>query len=278
MASTRGIKRRINSVYSTQQITRAMYLVAASKLQKAKSKHESLRPFIEETIRITRKITAYIDDTDFYIKKRPVTSTAIIVISADRGLCGGYNVNVSKAAEALLKKKPNEQLITVGTKTRDYFRKRNKNIIRTYQGISELPFYEDAADIGLLAIDLFESGEVEEVYLVYTVFNSVINYTPQTLKLLPLESDYDTAGGDMDFEPDQKAFLSYLIPKYMSTVIYGAMVESAACEQGARMSSMDNATKNSNRLLNKFTLKYNRTRQDAITQELTEIVGGADAL
>ena len=279
MVSTRSIKRRISSVHSTQQITRAMYLVATSKLQKCRSKLETLRPFVEETIRITRNITAYVSDTDsIYFEKRPIYNTAIIVISADRGLCGGYNVNVAKAASAIIKETAQEQLITVGTKSRDYFRKRYKNIIRTYQGVSESPFFEDAADIGLLAADLFESGEADEVYLVYTVFNSALSHTPNTLKLLPLEISPDITAGYMDFDPDQKTFLSYIVPKYISTVIYGAMVESAACLQGARMSSMDSATKNSSHLLSKFTLKYNRARQDAITQELTEIVSGADAL
>jgi len=282
MSSMRGIKNRIRSVHSTQQITRAMNMVAASKLQRARGKLEGLQPFVEETIRITRDITALISDkSNPYVNARTVGNSLIIVISADRGLCGGYNVNVAKAASALADEKAHENLITVGTKARDYFRRRRKNIIRTYQGVSENPFYEDASDIGLLAVDLYDSGEVDEVYLVYTKFNSIVNYQPEVLKLLPLQIEPDDKtdrGGFIDFEPDENAFLSYIVPKYISTAIYGAMVESAACEQGARMTSMDSATKNSSDLINRFTLQYNRARQDAITQELTEIVSGANAL
>ena len=281
MASMREIKHRIRGVHNTRQITGAMNMVAASKLQRARAKLENLHPFVEETIRITRDVSALIGDRNNpYIKGRPVNNTLVIVISADRGLCGGYNVNVSKAAYSLLDGKTNEQLITVGTKTRDYFRRRRKNIIRAYQGISETPFYEDANDIGLLAVDLFDSGEVDEVYLVYTEFHSIVSVLPSTVKLLPLRGEANRAAntGYFDFEPDEGAFLSFIVPKYISTVIFGAMVESAACEQGARMTSMDSATKNSSALINKFTLQYNRARQDAITQELTEIVSGANAI
>jgi len=151
----RGIKHRIRSVHSTQQITRAMNMVAASKLQRARGKLENLRPFVEETLRITRDVSEAVSDRNNpYIKNRPVKNSLVIVISADRGLCGGYNVNVSKAAYALVGEKNGEQLITVGIKARDYFRRRGKNIIRSYSGISESPFYEDADDIGLLAVDL----------------------------------------------------------------------------------------------------------------------------
>jgi len=281
MASMREIKHRIRSVRSTQQITRAMNMVAASKLQRARGKLDSLRPFVGETIRITRDVSARISDRgNPYIRQRPVNNTLVIVISGDRGLCGGYNVNVSKAALALVNDKPGEQMITIGTKARDYFNRRRKEIIRTYSGISENPFYEDASDIGLLAVDLYDSGEVDEVYLVYTEFLSIVNAQPKTLKLLPLpaEPEQGARGGLFDFEPGEGAFLSYIVPRYVSTAVYGAMVESAACEQGARMTSMDSATKNSSDLINKLALQYNRARQDAITQELTEIVSGANAI
>jgi len=281
MASLREIKHRIHSVHSTQQITRAMNMVAASKFQRARSKMENLRPFVEETIRITHDISAFISDRNNpYLKGRPVNNTLVIVISGDRGLCGGYNINVSKAAYALVNEKPNEQLITVGTKARDYFNRRRKNIIRTYSGVSETPFYEDAADIGLMAVDLYDSGDVDEVYLVYTEFFSAVRIEPKAVKLLPLQPEpgRQAKGGYFDFEPNEDTFLSFIVPKYVSTVIYGAMTESAACEQGARMTGMDSATKNSTELINRFTLQYNRVRQDAITQELTEIVSGANAL
>jgi len=281
MASMREIKRRISSVKSTQQITRAMNLVAASKLQRAKIQLDNLRPFVTETMRVLSSVTSFLtDSSSIYITGRPVKNSLIIAIAADRGLCGGYNVNLCKEAFKLVSEKDNEQLITVGTKARDYFRRRGKNIIRTYQGFSESPFYEDASEIGLLATDYYESGDSDEVYVVYTEFSSALNHTPTVKKLLPLpvEAGSSASSGFMDFEPNQSAILSHLVPKYVSTAIFGAMVESAACEQGARMTSMDSATKNSAELINKFTLQYNRARQDAITQELSEIVSGANAI
>ena len=278
MASMREIRRRIRGVQSTRQITRAMNMVAASKLQRARAKMENLRPFVDKTKRVTRDITASVIDRDNpYIKGREVNSTLVIVISGDRGLCGGYNVNVCKAALSLANEKPREQIITVGLKARDYFNRRRKEVIRTYSGVSENPFYEDAQDIGLLAVDLYDTGEADEAYLVYTEFQSIVNIQPKAIRLLPLPAGDERAAG-FGFEPDESAFLSFLAPRYVSTVIYGAMVESAACEQGARMTSMDSATKNSTELINKFTLQYNRARQDAITQELTEIVSGANAI
>jgi len=280
MASMREIKSRIRGVRSTRQITRAMNMVAASKLQRARGKLENLRPFVDETKRVARDIAARISDRDNpYIKGRPPGSALTIVISGDRGLCGGYNVNVCKAAFALINEKPREQIITVGVKARDYFNRRGKEIIRTYSGVSENPFYEDAQDIGLLAVDLYDSGEADEVCLVYTEFQSIVNIQPKTTRLLPLQASAEgPPSGWYNFEPNESAFLSFIVPRYVSTMIYGAMVESAACEQSARMTGMDSATKNSTELINKFTLQYNRARQDAITQELTEIVGGANAI
>jgi F-type H+-transporting ATPase subunit gamma len=284
MASMRAIKRRIRSISSTQQITRAMNLVAASKLTRAKAQLESIRPFYNETRRVVGDVVRNLTSRDNqYLVQRQVNHTGVIVITGDRGLCGGYNVNVSKRAMELIEEKGNEQLIPVGSNARDYFRRRKKNIIRTYQGISEAPYYEDASEIGGMASELFNSGEVDEVYLVYTEFVTTLTHTPKAIKLLPIEPEAEPESEDrgaagMSFEPNEAAFLDYVIPKYLSTLIYGAMVESAACEQGARMASMDNATKNSTELINRLSLQYNRARQDAITQELTEIVSGANAL
>ncbi|MCL2462626.1 MAG: ATP synthase F1 subunit gamma [Defluviitaleaceae bacterium] len=288
MDTTRAIKRRIKSIGSTQQITRAMNLVAASKLTRAKNKLESARPFYRETRRVIEHLAALSGKvSNPYLTGRPVKTTGVIVIAGDRGLCGGYNINVCKLAAGLIAEKgAHESLIAVGTKSRDYFRRRRKNIIRTYQGISESPFYEDAAEIGHLAADCYNSGEMDEVYLVYSEFKSAMAQEPKAVKILPVELGQD-AGADgenqsgtagmTDFEPDEDTLLSLIIPKYINTVIYGAMVEASACEQGARMTGMDAATKNSLKLINGLTLTYNRARQGAITQEINEIVGGANA-
>ncbi|MDR3239517.1 MAG: ATP synthase F1 subunit gamma [Clostridiales bacterium] len=292
MASMRSIKRRIRSVGSTQQITRAMNLVAASKFQRAKAKLDSARPFYEETNCVIQSLVAASQDLSSpFIQTRPVENTAFVVISGDRGLCGGYNVNAAKAAGELVAAKGHEQIVTVGIKARDYFKRRKRRVIRTYQGVSETPFYEDAREIGLFVMDLYNARDVDEVYLVYTSFQSMLRHTVRTVKILPLDkealvgdalSDGEALDGDiprkLDFEPDAETLFEQIIPKYICTFIYGALVEASVCEQGARMTSMDNATKNSMELIDKFTLQYNRARQGAITQEITEIVGGANAL
>ncbi|MCL2352015.1 MAG: ATP synthase F1 subunit gamma [Firmicutes bacterium] len=283
MASTRAIRRRIKSVGGTQQITRAMNLVAASKLQRARQKLESARPFYQETRRVIESLAALSGAESPFLRGRPVRTSGFVVIAADRGLCGGYNVNVCKLAGRLINEKSgeSESIVTVGSKSRDYFRRRRKNIVRTFQGISETPFYEDAAEIGHLLTDSFESGEMDEIYLVYTEFKSVVSHVPRAIKLLPVEPD---GGGEtrpqalMNYEPNPEELLALLIPKYVNTVIYGAMAEASACEQGARMTGMDAATKNSRKLIAALTLEYNRARQGAITQEINEIVGGANAL
>ena len=287
MSSTRAIRRRIKSIGSTQQITRAMNLVAASKLQRAKLKLDSARPFYLETKRVIENLASLSGAASPYLRNRPVKSSGFIVIAADRGLCGGYNVNLCKLAGRLVREKNGESIIAVGTKSRDYFRRRRRNIIRTYQGVSETPFYEDAAEIGHLVMDCFDSGEMDEVFLVYTEFRSAMSHEPRAVKLLPVElgADEETNAAKkanppayMDFEPGEEELLALIIPKYVNTVIYGAMAEASACEQGARMTGMDAATKNSRELIERLTLKYNRARQGAITQELNEIVGGANAL
>jgi F-type H+-transporting ATPase subunit gamma len=287
MASMRSIKRRIQSVGSTQQITRAMNLVAASKLQRSKSKLENARPFYEETKKMMYGIiSASQGIKNEFLSARPVRNSALLVISSDRGLCGGYNVNVSKKAIEVLTDKKSEHVVTIGTKARDYFKRRKRRVIRTYQGISEIPHYEDAQEIGVYLMELYNAQEVDEIYLVYTRFVSMLNHEPTVIKLLPLDASVLPSGYDdsnersavMEFEPNEETFLQYVIPRYINTFIYGALAESSACEQSARMTSMDSATKNSSALIDEYTLRYNRARQGAITQELTEIVSGANAL
>ena len=288
MALMRNIKRRIRSVGSTQQITKAMNLVAASKLQRAKNRLESARPFAEETMRVMTHIVGSSKGLSHpLLNERPVQNTAIILISGDRGLCGGYNTNISKEALRLWESLPNPRLIVVGSKGRDYFRRRKKKAVRAYTGISEKPFYEDAAEIGHYTLDLFQSREVDEVYLVYTQFNSTISHTPTVKKLLPVDTEPLQTGvtedkprdlAVMNYEPDEETVLGQVIPKYINTVIYGALTAASTCEQAAAMTSMDAATKNAEEMIDKLTLQYNRARQGSITQELTEIVAGANVL
>ncbi len=281
MASMRKIKRRIRSVGSTQQITKAMNLVAASKLQKAKGRLMETRPFYQETKRVIASIVSNSKGLNHpFLEVRQVNNIGVILLTSDRGLCGGYNTVISKETLALINRLQHESMIIVGNKGKDYFRRRKKNIVKTYSGISEKPFYDDAAEIGRLALDMFLKKQIDEVYLAYTELKSTISYVPKIIKILPVDnSEFESeAGGTMNYEPSEEAVLDYVIPKYLNTIIYGALCESAACEQGARMTSMDSATDNAEDMISRLTLLYNRARQGAITQEILEIVSGANAL
>lgn len=283
MASMRDIKRRIKSVNSTQQITKAMYLVASSKLTKARGRLMDTRPFFNETRKVISNIVSGTKGISHpYIDKREVKSTLIISIAGDRGLCGGYNANVNKLSLAKSNEVNDAKFITVGNKSSEFFKMRGKNIVKSYTGVSEKPEYTDALKIGSLALKLFTSGEVDEVYLSYTEFISTLVSEPKLIKLLPVDIDEfkqeetDTSAGNLIiYEPNEEAVLEYVIPKYLNTVIFGAMVESAVCELGSRMTAMDSATENANEMIDHLNLMYNRARQGAITQEITEIVSGS---
>jgi len=287
MASIRHIKTRIKSVSSTQQITKAMNLVSASKLQRAKQKLEATRPFFNETRRVISSIVNNSKSISHpYLEQKDVKKSLIIVITGDRGLCGGYNSNISKEALRLSSSK-SAALIVTGSKGVDFFKRRNINVINSFTGIAEQPIFEDASKIGKIALDLFKSGEVDEVFLSYTEFKSTITHIPKSIRLLPVDtSDFESqsqvsASGInviMTYDPSESEVLDYIIPKYVDTLIFGAMMEASACQQAAIMTSMDTATENASEMISKLTLVYNRARQSAITQEITEIVGGASAL
>ncbi|HHW68354.1 MAG: F-type H+-transporting ATPase subunit gamma [Epulopiscium sp.] len=286
MASIRTIKRRIKSVHSTSQITKAMKLVSTAKMQKARRNVEETRPFF---ITMQKTISSVVHGskgiTHPYIKEREVKNTMYIVIASDRGLAGGYNSNVCKLALQHIGQKQNVKLITIGKKSRDFFNRRKYSISNSYLGISENPKYAYAARVGETVLDLYNKEEIDEVYLVYTAFKSMIQQVPTVKKLLPVDvsefkTDKESKEQDdvMIYEPSPEGVLEYVIPKYINSVIYGAMVESAASEQGARMTAMDSATENAMDIIERLTVEYNRARQASITQEITEIVGGSEAL
>ena len=284
MASMRDIKRRIKSVSSTQQITKAMNLVASSKLSKAKGRFMDTQPFFRHTRRAIGNIIKNNNGTTHrYLKEREVKKSCTLVITGDRGLCGGYNVNVCKAALNAADGKETAY-ITIGSKGRDYLKHRNMDIADCFRGISEKPQYGDAKYIGEKVLEMFDSGEIDEVYLAYTEFISTISNEPKVIKLLPLDAaafELDDKEKDLTltiYEPGEEEVLDYIIPKYLNTILYGAMVEAAACELSSRMTAMDSATENANEMIGDLNLLYNRVRQGAITQEITEIVGGSNAL
>jgi len=278
----KDIKRRIRSISSTKQITKAMELVASAKLRKARQKLEMTRPYYQTLVRSIREILSSTTGIRHpLLEKREVKNKAFIVITGDRGLAGGYNSNVIKLAESQIDDKERAVILAVGLKGRDYFKRRDYNIVGEFLNISEEPQFIDASSIGSLAIELYKDGKVDEVNLVYTRFKSAMSQEPTILKLLPVENIEEEDKGPrtlIEYEPSPEVVLDYLIPKYIHSAIYGALIESSASEQGARRTAMESATDNAEEMIEDLALKYNRARQASITQEISEIVGGAEAL
>ncbi|MCR1900202.1 ATP synthase F1 subunit gamma [Irregularibacter muris] len=284
----RDIKRRIRSINSTKQITKAMELVAASKLRRAREKAELGRPYFEKMIDTIQEIVKGSPGMrNPYMEARDVKNRAFIIITGDRGLAGGYNSNVIKLGVETIGNKDNASILAIGSTGRDYFKRRDYNIMGEYLGISESPSFSDAKEIGRTVMNLFKDGVIDEAYLIYTKFVSTISQQPQSLKLLPLspenfqgeqEEKQEGAKMFMDYEPSAEGVLARLIPNYVQNTLYGAMLESSASELGARRMAMESATENANEMIDDLTLSYNRARQGAITQEISEIVGGAEAL
>ena len=291
--NVQDIKRRIKSVNSTKQITHAMELVASAKLRKSRELAENRYPYFEAMIVSMGRIVEKTENTkNVFMNQREVKKTAYIVVTGDKGLAGGYNVNVAKRVEAHIKDKANAILYTVGSKGRDHFRNRDYTIQEEFLGISEHPNFFKAKEITAIVMAAYEKEEFDEVYLVYTRFLSTISQKPYLMKLLPLDAEdlkpknkglkFETEDSkaltSMIYEPDPEILLDYLIPNYVANTLYGAMIESGASEQGARRTAMESATTNANEMIDALTLKFNRVRQAAITQEISEIVSGAEAL
>lgn len=283
MASMRDIKRRRESIQSTGQITKAMKLVSTVKLQKAKSAAENSKPFFTMMYEAVGNILSrstninhkYLKPADENAKK------AIIVMSGNRGLAGGYNSNVAKLVTADFK--PSEVLIyNVGRKAREILERKGYTVEKDYSDVINAPMYIDAMDISKQLLSDFEEGKIGEIYMAYTSFKNTVVHVPTLIKLLPvsLEETQNTEENvvPMNYEPEEEEVLDLVIPKYLTSLIYGALKESMASENGARMQAMDNATSNAEEMISDLELKYNRARQAAITQELTEIISGANAI
>lgn len=291
--NVQDIKRRIKSVNSTKQITHAMELVASAKLRKTREYAEGRRPYFEAMIESMRRFVEKSGSTkSAFMIQREVKKTAYIVITGDKGLAGGYNVNIAKLVEVHVANKEDAVLYTVGSRGRDYFRNRAYNIQGEYIGNSERPNFFSAKQITRIVMEGYKNGDYDEVYIVYTKFVSTISQQPSLLKVLPLDVDdlkpmkkvaeevepKEEELMVMQYEPEPEELLEYLIPNFVTSTVYGAMIESAASEQGARRTAMESATTNANEMIDGLTLKYNRVRQAAITQEISEIVSGAEAL
>jgi F-type H+-transporting ATPase subunit gamma len=283
---TRDIKRKIKSVNNTRQITKAMELVSTAKLKRAKDRMNLTKPYFETVLEAVQSIIESEKSLKHdFVTKRDVRNTLYIVITGDRGLCGGYNINAMKAVANDITDKEHSLIVTIGRKAGSFFRAQGYNVYDSFEGISEKPEFMHAQAIGRLALSLYKQEKVDEIKFVYSKFISTISQEPEMLKLLPVErretEAEEMADEDYEFityEPSAEEVLSFIIPKYVSSTIYGGLIESAAAEQAARRVAMENASNNAEDLIDDLTLSFNQARQAAITQEITEIVGGAEAL
>lgn len=286
MPSMKALKRRIASVKNTQKIMKAMKLVATSKVQRLKGKMEAVRPMFSETkdfIKAGVQDSAAFESPFYEI--RQVNKTAYVVIAAERGLCGSYKVNVLKETlKHINENNKSERIVAVGGKCKEYFLHRERTVASEYKGVVEHASFATARTIASELIEMFTTADsdkrVDEVYIAYTKFETLLSHIPTIEKILPLEVAEESSGIQKEnlYEPDLQMYLKKAVPAYLTMFVYGAMVDAAVCEQASRMTSMDAASRNAGEIVDKLTLQYNRQRQGAITQEISEIVGGANAV
>ena len=290
MASLDDLKKRISSVKSTQKITKAMKMVAAAKLRRAQESAERGRPYSQKMNNIILNLSRGISDKENAPKLLAGTGEdkvhLCVVMTADRGLCGGFNSNIIKKAKSYFQKLSDSgkelKIITVGSKGYDQLKRAYKdNIIENISfKESKNANYFDADKVGKILIQKFEQKEFDVCTIFYNQFKNVITQIPQEQQIIPLKINEEEKSSDenYEFEPDEDEILGNLLPKNISTQIFKAMLENSASEQGSRMSAMDNATRNAGEMVDKLTIQYNRSRQAAITKELIEIISGAESL
>ena len=285
MASMRDIKRRKSSISSTQQITKAMKLVSTVKLQKAKTRAEQTDPYFRYMYKTVSSILAKSGNIIHpYLTPGDSDRKAVVVLTSNRGLAGGYNTNVVKLITNGDFNKDELDIYAVGGKGQELLASKGYNIVESAPEVMENPTYSDAAELCNKVLESFSNGEVGEIYLAYTHFKNTVTQEAQLIKLLPVEiddeeeDDSDDASVLMNYEPNEEEALDMIIPKYVTSLFYGALGESLASEYCARMQAIDSATSNAEEMISDLTLKYNRARQGSITQELTEIIAGANAI
>ncbi len=288
MATLRDIRRKISAVKKTQQITKAMNMVAAAKLRGAQQRMENFRPYAEAFQLMLGNLASGVDPEihPFFQKAPEVNKVGLVLMTADRGLCGSFNVNLINAAYKFIREKEADNiqvaLTAVGRKGRDFYRRRQADMPRFFVDVWNKFDYTNAVVVGREIISDFLSGEIQEVYLVHAQFINVAIQRPILVKLLPIEPEAaaEEAGPSAEyiFEPPVAQFLEYLLPKYLNTVLYHGFLENSASEYAARMTAMDNASNNCKEMITNLTLVMNKARQAAITKELMDIVGGAEAL
>jgi len=296
MASMRDIKRRKASIQSTSQITKAMKLVSTVKLQHAKGRAEETKPYFDKMYETVSGMLAKSQNVDHPLLTERKTDgpkkKGVILISSNRGLAGGYNSNVVKLVTQGDFPVEHTVVFPVGRKGMEAVQRIGFTCQGDYSEVMNNPLFGDAVSIVKTVVSAMESGEIDEVYLAYTVFKNTVTHIPTLIKMLPFSEEdiqemtrEDDAAAEkggaralMNYEPDESEALGYIIPMYMNSLIFGALVEAVASENGARMQAMDSATSNAEEMSDTLSLQYNRARQSAITQELTEIVAGASAI
>lgn len=289
----RDIQRRRNSVASIGQITKAMKLVSTVKLQKTRARAEQAKPYFEKMYRTVAHILSTSGQILHpYLQSGASGKKCIITITSNRGLAGGYNSGVQKLVTGSGFAKADVELVTIGRKGKEFLERRGYHVRADYSDVMNNPMYSDAQQICDEVLKAFTDGEIGEIYVAYTAFKNTVVHTPTLMKLLPVEfTDEEIEAGTqktrareaemhtpMNYEPNEQEALDIVIPKYVTSILFGALTEAAASENGARMQAMDSATSNAEEMIGKLSLQYNRARQSSITQELTEIIAGAEAI
>lgn len=289
MATLRDIKRKIDAVKKTSQITKAMNMVAAAKLRGAQQNMERFNPYAVKFTEVIRRLAAGVEEVGSYAllaRREEVKKIEVVLITADRGLCGSFNNNLITMAEKFIQAKQAEGLevsiTAIGRKGGDYFRRRRYDVRKRLTGLLNKPNYDDASSLGLELVEMFENGAVDEVYVVYPSFVSMVKQLATLVNILPIVPEVEEEGEagrrEYLFEPSHKELLTDLLPNYVHIQLLGYFYQSAVGEHAARMAAMENATSNCKELVKSLTLTYNKARQAGITKELMDIVGGAEAL
>jgi len=285
MSTLRDIKRRINSVRNTQQITKAMKMVAASRLRRAQETILASRPYALKMLEVLASLSLRTNPGAHpLLEVREPHKVDLLVISSDRGLCGAFNANIIRRAEAFMRENPDWEftLHVIGRKANDYFKRRDYNIRKVSLNILQDTSFAHAAVMGTDIVDSFLKKEYDQVFVVYNEFKSAIAQRVVVEQLLPIKpldiSEEDYFPVEYTFEPSEEVLLEELLPRHINVQVYRILLESAASEHGARMTAMESATKNASEMIDKLTLVYNRSRQAAITKELIEVVSGKEAM
>ncbi len=285
MATLKSIKKRIVSVKNTRQITKAMKMVSAAKLRRAQDSITAARPYAKKLAEVLQKLAAQSEgDAHPLLEKRNAEKALLIVISSDRGLCGGFNANLSKAADRFIKEKKGDyaefSVMTIGRKGYEFLKSRT-TVRKNHEGVLAGLNYQTAALLAHEVIDGYLAGDFDEVFVIYNAFKSVMSQDITVQQLLPVPpatTGTEEVGTDYIYEPSKGALLAELLPKNIEVQIFKALLDSVAAEHAARMTAMDSASKNANEMIGKLTLQYNRARQAAITKELMEIISGAESV